>query len=110
MSVDEICEAYARKNVKIALRMVDDHNDMILIEGRSDALEFLGNLLLAHARGTDCGFQIAPNSAGSSLFDHQSTLGLYIHRLPCVDTSPETLPTESESSLQDLKDLDRKRK
>ena len=94
MLVDEICEAYARKNVKIAVRMVDDENDMVLIEGRAEALEFLGNLLLAHATGSDCGFQMAPNSAGEALFDRQSTLGIYIHRIPCVHTTQEILATE----------------
>ena len=84
MSVDEVCDSYARKNVKIAVRILDDENDMILIEGDAKALEFLGNLFLAQASAGDCGFQIAPNSAGMTFFTPKSTLGIYIHRVPCT--------------------------
>jgi hypothetical protein len=84
MSVDEVCETYARRKAKITVSILDDENDMILIEGNADALEFLGNLFLAQARANDCGFQIAPNSAGKALFTPDSTLGLYIHRIPCI--------------------------
>lgn len=84
MSVDEICEKYARRKAKITVRILDDKNDMILIEGDASALEFLGNLFLAQASASDCGFQIAPNSAGKTLFNPNSTLGVYIHRIPCI--------------------------
>jgi hypothetical protein len=84
VSVDEVCESYARRKVKIAVRILDAENDMILIEGDAKALEFLGNLFLAQASAGDCGFEIAPNSAGSAFFTPNSTLGIYIHRVPCT--------------------------
>lgn len=84
MSADEICENYARRKAKVTVRILDDENDMILIEGDASALEFLGNLFLAQASASDCGFQIAPNSAGKALFNPNSTLGIYIHRVPCM--------------------------
>ena len=85
--VDEVCESYARRNAKITVRVLDEENDMILVEGDASSLEFLGNLFLAQARASDCGFQIAPNSAGKALFSPNSTLGIYIHRVPCMHKS-----------------------
>jgi hypothetical protein len=55
----------------------------VLIEGNSHALEFLGRLLLAHAAGTDCGFELSPKGAGSAWFSKDARLGFYVHRLPC---------------------------
>lgn len=59
---------------------------MVLIEGEREALEFLGNLLLAQARyEKDCSFFIGPKSVGKVFFSRQSTFGFYIHRLPCLE-------------------------
>jgi hypothetical protein len=82
MKTDEICEEYSTNDIKINIMDVDD---MIIIEGTSDTLKFLGNLLLAHANGNfdDCGFSISPTGAGSIFFDNNSVKGLYIHRIPC---------------------------
>jgi hypothetical protein len=78
---DEICAAYAKKKVKITLRTLDDDEDVVLIEGTREALEFLGQLLLAQARCRDCGFQLTPNGAGKALLSIESTKGVYLHRL-----------------------------
>lgn len=86
MSVDELCEKYSRKETKLTVKFLDGERDMILIEGKASALEFLGKLLIAQATASDCGFQIAPNSAGKALFSPDSTLGIYIHRIPCAHT------------------------
>ena len=81
-SPDEICAEYSDRGVKISVKLIE--SDYILIEGDTASLEFLGNLLLAQANfDKDCGFQIAPNGAGSSFYTKDSTLGFYIHRLPC---------------------------
>jgi len=71
----------AKKNPKITLRHLD--RKTILIEGNSTSFAFLGNLLLAHAEASDCGDQFSPDGAGSKLFSKESTLGVYLHRLPC---------------------------
>ena len=82
MTPDEVCERYATQDIKLTCRMLED--DHILIEGSHEALEFLGNLLLAQARfDQDCGIELSPNGAGSALFDRNSEKGIYIHRLPC---------------------------
>jgi hypothetical protein len=90
MSSDDICATYARKRVKITVKILDDKDDMVLIEGNADALEFLGNLFLAQARSRDCGFQIAPHSAGQAFFSQHSRLGIYIHRVPCTHIDSRT--------------------
>ncbi len=87
MKSDEICELYAGKNAKLTVRLLDDED--ILIEGTSDALEFLGNLLLAHVNDKEDGRHLSPHAAGSIFFSPESTKGIYIHRLPCASTHNE---------------------
>lgn len=82
---DEVCAEYARRGTKLTVRELGDGDELILIEGESNALEFLGHLLLAQASFGDCGFQIAPRGAGKGLFSKESTKGIYIHRLPCTE-------------------------
>jgi hypothetical protein len=79
-SPDAVCQDYEGK-ATITIRALDDDQDTILIEADRDGLEFLGNLFLAQARASDCGFQFGPASAGRALFSSHSTKGLYIHRL-----------------------------
>ena len=83
-SPDEVCSANADRGVKLTSRLMDE--GYLLLEGDSEALKFLGELLIAQANfSPDCGFQIAPNGPGSALFTEGSTTGLYIHRLPCLE-------------------------
>ncbi len=89
MIPDKVCAEYAEKKgmKKIAIQVFkDEEADMVLIEGEAEALEFLGNVLLAQARfEKDCSFFIGPNTAGYGFFTKNSTHGLYIHRLPCLE-------------------------
>ena len=82
---DDVCARFAKKGMlKVALLPADDRGgDYILLEGSAAAYEFLGRLFLAHAKAHDCGFQISPKGAGSTLFKKGSAFGLYLHRLPC---------------------------
>lgn len=82
MKSDEVCELYAEKKIKLTVRLLDDED--VLIEGTSEALEFLGNLLLAHVRDKEDGRHLSPHAAGSIFFSPESTKGIYIHRLPCA--------------------------
>lgn len=81
MSYDAVLQQLAKKNPKISVRHLDGKT--ILIEGNSNSLKFLGYLLLAHAEASDCGDQFSPDGARSRLFSKESTLGVYLHRLPC---------------------------
>ena len=61
--------------------------DTILIEGDAAALRFLGQFILAHSRAEkgDCHNGLHPREAGNAWFTKESTLGLYLHKLPCEE-------------------------
>ena len=86
MKTDDICDYYADKDTKLTVRLLDE--ETVLLEGTSEALTFLGKLLLAHVEDNADGTQLGPNGPGQMLFSDQSTLGIYIHRLPC-DQEPD---------------------
>jgi hypothetical protein len=89
---DTICEEYVDRYPRtkhlprLTVKLAPQIDDTVLIEGAPAALEFLGNLLLAQATYEDCGFQLGPRASGSLFFSKDSTLNLYIHRLPCNDS------------------------
>jgi hypothetical protein len=95
MKSDDVCETYAKKKVKVTVRLLDDED--VLIEGTSEGLEFLGNLLLAHAEYKEDGRHISPRAAGSIFFSPESTKGLYIHRLPCPSSASEELASPDKN-------------
>jgi len=78
---DTALDKLAKKKPRITLKHLDKNT--ILIEGSSVGLKFLGYLLLAHSEAPDCGDQLSPEGPRSQLFSKDSTLGLYLHRLPC---------------------------
>ena len=61
--------------------------DTVLIEGDAIALEFLGEFILAHSRADkdDCHHGLSPKGAGKAWFTRESTLGFYLHKLPCYE-------------------------
>jgi len=81
MSRNTILDKLAKRKPKITLRKLD--RGTILIEGNSAGLKFLGHLIIAHAHSHDCGDQMSPQGAGNQLFSQESTLGFYLHRIPC---------------------------
>lgn len=84
LTPDELCASFGESPTKLTVRMLGDSD--ILIEGTKEALEFFGKLVLAQAQySKDCGFSISPHGAGSALFSETSAVGLYIHRLPCME-------------------------
>lgn len=84
---DDVCEQYATQNVKITIKMLDD--DMVLFEGDTQSLKFLGELFLAMAQTKDDGFQISPTGAGKLFFTLEASHGLYIHRFETMIQSDE---------------------
>jgi hypothetical protein len=82
-STNDVFVLYAKKKARLTVQKLD--KDTILLEGDRTALEFLGELLLAYARSGDHGVQFSPKGAGSARFTKQSTLGFYLHRLPCTE-------------------------
>ncbi len=88
LSPDQVCSEFSKGSSKVSIRSLDE--DMVLIEGDTETLLFLGNLFIAQAKfQKDCGFQISPSGAGSSLFASNATKGLYIHRIPCENHDPQ---------------------
>jgi hypothetical protein len=83
-TTNSICRAYADKGVRITVKPVPKAPELILFEGDALAFEFLGKLFLAHSQHMDgCGLQMGPKYAGRSFFSKKTTLGIYLHRLPC---------------------------
>ena len=87
MKPDEVCEKYSNKKVGLSIKLMDpeDHGEeptMVLIEGSSDALGMLAELLTAVATEQKVdGFSISPFGAGRIHFAKKSKLGVYIHKL-----------------------------
>ena len=58
----------------------------VLIEGNALSLEFFGKWVLKQAGFLlDCGVGISPKGAGNALFKKGAEVGIYIHRLPCMN-------------------------
>jgi hypothetical protein len=85
LTTDGIVRLYSRrrKPPKLAITKLD--RDTILVEGDATALELLGHFILAHSRADkdDCHNGLHPRGAGNAWFTKESTLGLYLHKLPC---------------------------
>jgi len=63
----------------------------VLIEGNSESLKFLAELILAQVGShSACTLHLHPNGAGSAHFANASTVGIFIHRLPC-DYHPDNV-------------------
>ena len=85
---DDVSEHYHSVGVNLMIRMLPPRGaggkPTVLIEGDSQALLFLADLLLAQAADErDCGFQILAPARG--LLDSGSECGLYVHVLPCEE-------------------------
>jgi hypothetical protein len=59
-TVDGVCQLYGGKRSDLSVTKMNRATE--LIEGRPRAVEFLGEVLIAHARGpkNDCHFGISP--------------------------------------------------
>jgi hypothetical protein len=93
---DQVCAE--APNVKFSVKRVRRNEAYVLIEGNKAAFEFLSKLFAAHAEfSRDCGFEIGPDGSGNSFFKRGAKLGLYLHRLPCVEkmVSKSRLPSHS---------------
>jgi hypothetical protein len=94
-SVNEIMSEHGSSPSKITVRTFpgtspDDESDSVplhnyvLIEGDEAALRFLAESILAQVDSDyGCTLDIHPNGAGSKHFSEASTLGVFVHRLPC---------------------------
>lgn len=86
MKADEICSSYSAQPVGLTLRLLSDDEEpastSVLIEGSSDALRLLSELLLAVSEeDKEASFSISPTGAGRIHFSSISELGIYIHKI-----------------------------
>ncbi len=85
LTTDGVVRLYSKEKKRPKLTIQKMDKNTILIEGSAKALEFLGEFVLAHSRADpdDCGNGLDPKGAGNAWFTKESTLGFYLHRLPC---------------------------
>jgi len=85
LTTNGVIDLYLKKGKRARLTIEKLDRNTVLIEGSAKALEFLGRYLIAHSRADDydCGVQLSPKGPGSAWFTKTSTLGIYLHRLPC---------------------------
>jgi hypothetical protein len=85
LTTNGVVRQYSRKRKPPKLTMARLDRDTILIEGDAAAIEFLGQFILAHSRSDkdDCHSGLHPKGAGNAWFTKGSTLGFYLHKLPC---------------------------
>jgi hypothetical protein len=89
-TTNDIVRLHSLKKKPPKLTMTKLNRDTILIEGDAPALEFLGQFILAHSQADkfpSCKISLHPKSAGSIWFTRDSTLGFYLHKLPCSEGS-----------------------
>ena len=97
---DDVSDIFPEGAIKLTTRLLPaiSKNDVPVVEIEGDALslEYLAKLISAQAAfPLDCGYGIAPRGAGNVFFKKGSTIGIYIHRLPCMDEAVETGRTEN---------------
>ncbi len=80
-----VVRLYSRKRKPPKLTVAKLDGDTVLIEGDATALEFLGQFILAHSQADkdNCHNGLHPRGAGNAWFTKGSTLGFYLHKLPC---------------------------
>ncbi len=88
-SVDNILEAHSLSNSRLTVRTFTTEDEdfpqqFVLLEGSSENLRFLGEFILAHVgAGSTCSWSLHPNGAGNVHFSNESTIGIFLHKLPC---------------------------
>ncbi len=90
LTTNDVVRLYSRRRKPPKLTMTKLNRDTILVKGDAPALEFLGNFILAHSRAGKypcCHTSLHPKCAGSAWFTKESTLGFYLHKLPCSEGS-----------------------
>jgi hypothetical protein len=87
LTTNGVVNFHARKKTPPKLTVTKLDGDTGLVEGNAAALEFLGQFILAHSRADkdDCNNGLHPRGAGNAWFTKESTLGFYLHKLPCAE-------------------------
>jgi hypothetical protein len=67
-AINDVIHRYSRKAARAKLTIRKLNRDTVLIEGNSNSLKFLANILLALTNEEDCGFELSPTSEGRAWF------------------------------------------
>jgi hypothetical protein len=81
----------------------DGEAKRVWIEGDRLSLEYLGKMILTQAAFSgDCHYGLSPKSAGRAFFKRTSTVGIVIHRLPCLSPKRKAVKiTKLRKKLQE---------
>ena len=98
---DDVSDEYPEGSIRLMTRITPPESEgvpTLVIEGDAQSLEYLAKVILAQARfPLDCGYGIDPKGAGNAFFSPKAEVGIYIHRLPCMDGDEETASHEEAS-------------
>jgi hypothetical protein len=88
---DKVWQLYDGLKVRLLVKTLPEEEGAgvpsILLEGDRTSLEWLADFILASAADErDCGSFVGPDGPGNIFFDKKSEFGLYIHRLPCLES------------------------
>ena len=100
---DDVLDQFPEGRVCITTRIISSTSvegvPTVLIEGDVLSLRFLGQMILAQAEfPLDCGYGISPRGPGKAVFSPKAELGIYVHRLPCMDTDDHLDDEDSSCS------------
>ena len=91
---DAVSDEFPRRAIRLMTRIIPaepveppgESVSAVLIEGDALSLEYFGKWVLVQAGFLpDCGVGISPKGAGSAFFNKHAEVGIYIHRLPCLN-------------------------
>ena len=84
--LDAHSSAESRLTVRSFVEQTEEvREEYVLIEGKPESLRFLAELIMAFVESdaSGCNFDMHPKGAGSAHFSDDSSVGIYLHRLPC---------------------------
>ena len=88
-STNDILQKHSASSSKLTVRTFVEESEgsaeqFVLLENDAEALRFMAELILAHANSDEgCNRFIHPKGPGSAHFNMESTVGVYLHKLPC---------------------------
>jgi hypothetical protein len=102
-STNDVCEKHSASSSKLTIRTFaedsrESSEQYVLLEGDAEALRFMAELILAHVNSDEgCNRFIHPKGPGSVHFNMESTVGIYLHKLPCDIESHKRITEQFQS-------------
>ena len=80
MDIKQVLDSWSSSDATFVIRAQDG---FMVIEGSDTAIRSFGELLVSMSNEIRCGLSLSPTGVGSELFAEGSTMGVYVHQLPC---------------------------